>query len=332
MNEFLQMFKEEQKLLKKIKKKKEIPTSVFISLEDRNTSIFDNVKKKSDSKNDIYNTSIRSKSSNNQLSGNNSINVSNDLKLSNTSSSHSISNGIVSTSTGGYLKSSSKNNFSSKGGVVIYKQSIIVKTNFEMAGRLNKNGKRPTSKDIGSHASASMNYIDNHGAIDIEASDNLSNTYHENGDRLTKKEFKELQSDIKEDTQAFRRIIIDVGQKDFNREDLNKLVRESMQQFKEDTGKDFDFKFALHFDTEQPHAHVIAYGSNADINFTKEHLQNFKEIVGVKTEEIILEKSLEHDHDLSLNQQIDKELDGILDQKIENDHSHELDNTKGLAF
>ena len=58
-----------------------------------------------------------------------------------------------------------------------------------------------------------------------------------------------------------------------------------MQDFKEQNGKDFEFKFAIHTDTEQIHAHITAYGSNADINFTKEHLQSFKEIVGEKSEE-----------------------------------------------
>lgn len=338
MNEFLQMFKEEQKLLKKLKKKKQKSSSVFVSLKDNNTQKQNSKSNPIDSKLDIHSQNNipyscinvdNHKANIQRNSGGGGSSGSELSKTSSTkSSSHSISSGSGGIGGGGsiHFRSTSQNNYTSKGGVVVKNQSVVVKTNFEMSGRLNKNGKRPNSKEVGSHASASMNYIDNHGANDLESSETLSNTYHENGDRMTKEEFKELQSDLKSDTQAFRRIIIDVNQKDFTREDLNKLVRESMQQFKEDTRKDFEFKFALHFDTDQPHAHITAFGSNADINFTKEHLQNFKEIIGEKTEEITLEKELEHDRDLSLNQQIDKALDGVLDNKFGND------NHKGLTL
>ena len=177
-----------------------------------------------------------------------------------------------------------------------------------MAGRLNKKGKRPTSKEIGNHAVASLNYIDNHGSKDLENIEELSNTYNETGSRISKNEFKELQNDLKNDIQGFRRIIIDCGQKDFNRDDLNKLVVETMQNFKVQSGKNFEFKFAIHTDTEQIHSHVIAYGKNSDINFTKEHLQNFKLIVGEKTQEILLDKQLEKDRDLTLNKKINEEM------------------------
>ena len=246
---------------------------------------------------------------NDTKSSNFTMNTNNENRNSNlTSTNTSITN------SGSSHFSSSKNRNTrnafenKKGGVVVNKQSIIVKTNFEMAGRLNKSGKRPTSKEVGSHASASLNYMNNHGSKDLENDSSLSNTYHETGERMTKEEFKELDKDLKDDTQAFRRIIIDTGQKEFNREDLNKLVRESMQDFKEQNGKSFEYKFAIHTDTEQIHAHITAYGKNSDINFTKEHLQNFKLIVGAKTNEILLNMQLEKERDLTLNEQIDKEI------------------------
>lgn len=332
MNEFLQMFKEEQKLLKKLKKKIKKSTSVFQPKSNTFIAQSSSIQSFDIPKNDSP-KQTKKRQSNQKANSSSAIPLSS--YLDNLESKNATPSGGGSHSGGGgsvKFKSNTAQNTSAKGGVVINNQSVVVKTNFEMSGRLNKNGKRPNSKEVGSHASASMNYMDNHGANDLKESDTLSNTYHENGDRMTQEEFKDLQSNLKEGVQGMRRIIIDVNQKDFDREDLNKLVRESMQQFKEDTGKDFEFKFALHFDTDQPHAHITAYGSNADINFTKEHLQNFKEIVGDKTEEITLEKSLEHDHDLSLNQQIDKELDGILDNKIENDHTQDQDNSKGLSM
>lgn len=336
MNDFFKALIEEEKLLKKLKHlKKKSNNSSFVNIHN----FHDSKTLDSDFKinfNDNYYFKKKTNQSESKTapisevkvatpkSSNESFNKTNTSK---TSSSSSHGGGVVSF----YGGTSSKS--VSKGGVVINNQSVIVKTNFEMAGRLNKSGKRPNSKEVGSHASASLNYIDNHGSKDLENDTSLANTYHENGERMTKEEFKELDKDLKEDTQAFRRIIIDTGQKEFNREDLNKLVRESMQDFKEQNGKDFEFKFAIHTDTEQIHAHITAYGSNADINFTKEHLQSFKEIVGEKSEEILLDKQLEQDRELTLNQLIDKQMDGVLDNKFENTATQEEENlNKGLTL
>lgn len=336
MNDFLKALIEEEKLLKKLKQlKKKSNSSSFINIpyfKDSKTLDSDfkiNWNDKNYSKKKIKQSESKTAPSSEVKVATPKINNENFNKNHTSKTSSSSSNG------GGshisfYGGTSSKS--TSKGGVVVNKQSIIVKTNFEMSGRLNKSGKRPTSKEVGSHASASLNYMDNHGSKDLENDTSLANTYHENGERMTKEEFKELDKDLKEDTQAFRRIIIDTGQKEFNREDLNKLVRESMQDFKEQNGKDFEFKFAIHTDTEQIHAHITAYGSNADINFTKEHLQSFKEIVGEKSQEILLDKQLEQDKELTLNQLIDKQMDGVLDNKFENTATHEEDLNKGLTL
>lgn len=336
MNDFLKALIEEEKLLKKLERlKKKSNNSSFINIphfhdsktldSDFKINFNDNnyLKKKKNQSESKTAPSSEVKVST-PKSNNESFKKINTSKTSR-SSSHGGGSHISF-----YGGSSSKS--TSKGGVVINKQSIIVKTNFEMAGRLNKSGKRPNSKEVGTHASASLNYMENHGSKDLENDSLLSNTYHENGERMKKEEFKELDKDLKEDTQAFRRIIIDTGQKEFNREDLNKLVRESMQDFKEQNGKDFEYKFAIHTDTEQIHAHITAYGSNADINFTKEHLQSFKEIVGEKSEDILLDKQLQQDRELTLNQLIDKQIDGVLDNKFENTATQEEDLNKGLTL
>lgn len=333
MNDFLKAFIEEEKLLKKLKQlKKKSNNSSFINI----PNLHDSKTLDSDFKinfNDNYYFKKKTNQSESKTAHSSEVKVSTP-KSSNESfnTNHFFKSSSASSSNAGVISFNDfkKNDF--KGGVVVNKQSIIVKTNFEMAGRLNKSGKRPTSKEVGSHASASLNYIDNHGSKDLENDTSLSNTYHENGERMTKEEFKELDKDLKEDTQAFRRIIIDTGQKEFNREDLNKLVRESMQDFKEQNGKDFEFKFAIHTDTEQIHAHITAFGNNADINFTKEHLQSFKEIVGEKSEEILFDKQLEQDRELTLNQLIDKQMDGVLDNKFENTATQEEDLNKGLTL
>ena len=215
-----------------------------------------------------------------------------------------------------------------KGGVVYAGKSIVVKSNYTVAGRRYKDG-IASRKAVGSHAAASLQYMDNHGSKDIE-DQNLSNIYDENGERLTKEELKDLLNSLKndEENQAMRRTMIDIGQEDLTREELSKVVRESISEFKEQTGNSFDFKYAIHTNTDQIHAHVLSTGDAKDIMINKEQIQDLKLIIAEKTEQVVQERELnfdkqidkfidqEKDKNLTLNQQIDKELDGKLDNKF----------------
>lgn len=203
----------------------------------------------------------------------------------------------------------------SKRGVVLRGKTIIVKSNFQMAGRLNQQGNRLNAKTIGSHASASLTYMDNHGAKDLEYEEGLANTYDKNGERMSTDDLDALNKELNEGVNAFRRMIIDIGSGELERGDLDQIVRETMQNFQEKSGKDFEYVYAIHTDTDHTHAHVLSYGDSHEINMTKEHLQLFKELVADKTEELLNDRSLEHDRDLTLIQQLDKEIDGVLDNQ-----------------
>jgi hypothetical protein len=253
-------------------------------------------------------------SSSSSHSGGKGSNATSKTSSSSSSSSAGGSGGGVS---GGSSGSSWRTNSAadSKGGIVVKNQTVIVKSNFEMAGRLNKQGKRPNAKAVGSHASASISYMDNHGAKDLEHEEGLTNTYDQNGERLSKEDFNNLKKELDDGVSAFRRTVIDVGQDGLDRIDLNILVRESMQDFQEVSGKNFDYTFAIHTDTDHAHAHILSHGSSSEINMTKEHLQIFKEIVADKTEELLNDRSLEYDRDLTLHQLIDREIDGVLDNQ-----------------
>ena len=221
-----------------------------------------------------------------------------------------------------------------KGGVVVQGQTVIVKSNFSMAGRLRKDGTRATKKEVGSHAAASLSYMNSHGADDIKEQD-MSNIYDEDGKRLTEEEFKALKQSMENDGEiaGMRRIVIDPGHQDYiTREEMINIVKDSIHEFQVKTGKDFDYKIAVHTDKVELggniHAHVLATGTNQQINMTREQLKDFKQIVGEKTEQLLQSKELEKersidkvieqdkDKNLTLNQQIDKELDGKLDDKF----------------
>lgn len=246
---------------------------------------------------------------------------------SSSSSSSAGGSGGGGRSSGSSWRSTSATN--SKGGVVVKNQTVIVKSNYEIAGKLNKSGKRPNSKAVGTHASASLSYMENHGAKDLEYEEGLTNTYDQNGERMSKEDFGALKKELDEGISAFRRTVIDIGQDELDREDLNRLVRESMQDFKQQSGKDFEYAYAIHTDTDHPHAHILSYGDSHEINMTKEHLQIFKEIVADKTEELLNDRTLEHDRDLTLTQKIDKEIDGVLDN---HELHHEQANNSTLTL
>ena len=321
MNDLLKELKIEellQKELKKVRKDKKKKSNIFLNLQSNNESNFKNFSS-SDFSLKIKNTT------NNYLKNNVSNNKT--LKINSTNSETGSSNFTSNNST---IKNHScnishfsgsrkiiglRNDFTHKKGVVVNKQSIVLKTNFEMSGRMNKKGLRPTSKQVGTHASSSLNYMNNHGSKDLEKEVELSNIYDKNGDLISKENLEQIKKDLDNGIQGFRRTMIDVGQKDFSRDNLNKLVRESMQQLIEKTGKNFEYNFAIHTNTDHIHAHIVSYGKNSDINLTKEQLQIFKEIIGSKTNEILLEMQNELKRDNVLELKNEKEIVKNLDNK-----------------
>ena len=321
MSDLLKVLKIEellQKELKKIRKISKKKTNIFLNLQSKNESNFKNFSSSTFSKKIKNSTS-------NYLKNNESNNKT--LKINSTNSETGSSNF---TSNNSIIKNHScnisdfsdsrkiiglRNDFTHKKGVIVNKQSIVLKTNFEMAGKMNKKGLRPTSKQIGSHASASLSYMDNHGSKDLEKEVELSNIYDKNGDLISKEELEQIKKDLNLGVQGFRRTMIDVGQKDFSRDDLNKLVRESMQELMGKTGKSFEYNYAIHTNTDHIHAHIVSYGKNSDINLTKEQLQIFKEIIGSKTNDILLEKELELKRDIDLYLKEEKEIEKNLENK-----------------
>lgn len=201
----------------------------------------------------------------------------------------------------------------SKGGEVCKGQTIITKSNYEIAGKKNKDGKRNTQKEVGSHAAASLDYMDNHGAKDIENDKDLSNIYDEAGERLTKDELSDLKNTMKDQgISSMRRTMIDIGQKgDITREEYINLVKDIQNEFMEQTGKNFDYKIAIHTDHVETggniHAHILSYGNGRDTGMNKDQLKLFKQISRVKTEKLLESK------DRSLKKELNKVIDKAQD-------------------
>ncbi|RXJ83576.1 relaxase/mobilization nuclease domain-containing protein [Arcobacter cloacae] len=322
MNDLLKELKIEellQKELKKVKKDKKKKSNIFLNLQSNNESNFANsgnsdfrLKIKDTTNNYINNNTRNTRTF--KINSNNSEIINPNFTSSNSiTKNHSAS---ISHFSNSRKIIGLRNDFThKKSGVVVNRQSIVLKTNFEMSGRMNKKGLRPTSKQIGTHASSSLNYMNNHGSKDLEKEVELSNIYDKNGDLILKEELEQIKKDLSNGVQGFRRTMVDVGQKDFSRDDLNKLVRDSMQSLMEKTGKNFEYNFAMHTNTDHIHAHILSYGKNSDINLTKEQLQIFKEIIGSKTNEILLDMQNELKRDEVLELKNEKEIVKNLDNK-----------------
>ncbi|QIR75356.1 hypothetical protein FA592_03580 [Sulfurospirillum diekertiae] len=183
---------------------------------------------------------------------------------------------------------------SQKGGVVVGGMSIFLKRNYEIAGKMNADGKRSSKKSIGSHGSASLNYMNNHGNDDIKNDTDLSNIYDESGERMTREEFEDFRKELQNDgLNASSRNVISTGQI-LSRDEYVGLIKYSMDTFKDLTDKDFGYKFAVHTDHEIPHAHVFIHSEDGrDVMMNKEQMHLLKEIVGDKTESIFQEKEIE---------------------------------------
>ena len=186
--------------------------------------------------------------------------------------------------------------------------NVVIKSNYTMAGRLQK-GKRVSVKAVKSLSSASLDYISNHGNRDLENNEELSSLYDSDGERLSKEEFKELKKEIYQDNEltAMRRIVIS-PKEELSREDMKDLTLEIMKSFEDQTGKNFNYHFAIHTDTDHIHSHVVITGTNRDINLTKEQLQTFKDIASEKTLEMTKERDIEIEKDLHIKKDREIEL------------------------
>ncbi len=247
-----------------------------------------------------------------KFTGSNKINLKNSAKnkfqtVSNKTNFSSV--GSVSTISNFSGSSSFPNGFlSDKKFQPSQSISVVVKSNYTMAGRF-QNGRRVSTKAVKSLSTASIDYISNHGNLDLENREELSSLYNSDGERLSKEELKELKKEIYQDKEltAMRRIVIS-PKEDISREDMKDLTREIMKSFEEQTDKNLNYHFAIHTDTEHIHSHVVITGTNRDINFTKEQLQTFREISQEKTLEITKEKEVELEKDLHLKQTREIEL------------------------
>lgn len=232
----------------------------------------------------------------------------------------------------GGFSSAQKMGGSGKGGTVVNGKTVIVKSNYQIAGRQQKSGGRSSKKSIGKHASASLNYMDNHGNEDIKDND-LSNIYNENCDRLTKDELQELRKEMdnNKDFTAFRRIVIDPGQQDnISREEMVQMTIKAMDEYKEKTGATFDYKIAIHTDHVETggniHAHVLVTGDSNSIRMNKEQMKTFKTVVGNHTKETLDKKNT-----LNLNQKITKQINQQITKTQQIQNQQKLSPTQNLA-
>ena len=178
-----------------------------------------------------------------------------------------VSSGINSTSnnivTGGTLSksvSSSLSNYSSSmsgsfGGTTtpkITQFGLVKMTGTE--GRL-QNG-YTLGKEASSRASASLDYItrDENGKAIAEIKD-------KDGKTISKLEVKQQIENIL----AERRLVISPNPRlNLDDEQLDRIVRTTMNSYSESFGKEFEYHYAIHNNTATPHAHILMTSTQPD--------------------------------------------------------------------
>lgn len=182
--------------------------------------------------------------------------------------------------------------------------NTVIKTNYCFAGHSKgKNGKRFTKAEVVSKAQANLNYITRDGA-NQDLNENLSMLYNSTGKMLDNDEYAAFKSDLKEmDIAGFRRVVIS-PENDLSRDEMKDLVTMSLQDFSRETGKDTDFVFSIHTNTDHIHAHVLIVSEHFnDLKWSQNDLQHFKEIVAENTRELI------NDRELIVDKTIEQEIE-----------------------
>lgn len=204
--------------------------------------------------------------------------------------------------------------------------NAVIKTNYCFAGHSKgKNGKRLNKAEVISKAQANLNYITRDGANQDLEKENFSTLYNSTGKMLDNDEYAAFKSDIKEmDIAGFRRVVIS-PENDLSREEMKDLVTMSLKDFSRETGKDADFVFSIHTNTDHTHAHVLIVSEHFnDLKWSQNDLQHFKEIVAENTREIISERELVVDK--ALREEIEKSRK----QEIKEEKEKKYENSRSL--
>ena len=191
-----------------------------------------------------------------------------------------------------------------KRGVQINNQTVIFKTNFTQTG-YNKSSKTVlNSKEVGSKATANLNYIERERANEKEENEELSNSYNMEK-KLTKEELESIKNDLKEGTESFRRDVISLGFDDkLTTQEQVEIIRESYNSFNDDFKKNpQNIIINIHNNTDHKHAHVLVTGKKEDTQLNKQQLQHIKLTIASKTAAKLNEKGQVH----SLENLIQKE-------------------------
>lgn len=211
----------------------------------------------------------------------------------------------------------------------------VVKTNYTKgdkaqalagaaAGYGNSHGRKSKVTSGKNHAQSSATYYDRERAQseqqriskkeqEIERGEKLSNTYDRDGNRMTKTEFNQYQTELANaNIQGMRRIVIAPEPSlNVNEQEMISITRDAVNLWAEKSGKDFEFTFAVHDGQAHIHSHVLMYSQDAkDINMQSKQLETFKGLV-----DDVVEQTL--DARLENAQELDEELMAAFDSQTQ---------------
>ncbi|MDR3347481.1 MAG: relaxase/mobilization nuclease domain-containing protein [Helicobacteraceae bacterium] len=140
-------------------------------------------------------------------------------------------------------------------------------------------------KDSRNHAAAAIEYLVKNERAEIK---------NELGESIDAKDAKKSLEGL----HGERRIILSPDPKlQFSREEIGEMARDTMNIYREATGRDFRFLYAVHTDTNTPHAHVLMLTNEASgngVKMYKDELFELKAIFNGRIKAMADEKEIDY--------------------------------------
>jgi len=160
------------------------------------------------------------------------------------------------------------------------------------------------SKNSGRRGTANLGYISRGGALEK----GRAPVYDREGNILHKSDFKDLRQEIKE-AKMERRLIFSPKDPELSKEDIGIMVRDVLERYQTEEGRNFQYVYAVHDHNERAHVHVLSWGDKADLKMDKDDLASIKD----RAQDLEIEQEKNIDFDITKEGVIEKDDIGELD-------------------
>ena len=116
--------------------------------------------------------------------------------------------------------------------------------------------------------------------------------YNEFGEELHRSDIKGVKEEM-ENSEMTRKIVLSPNPNtNMSQQEIKEYTRNTLEEYKHQSGKNFSYVYACHDNTKVPHSHVIAYGNKGEMYLDKKGYDHLKGIANEKEKEYSSGKEL----------------------------------------